>query len=220
MYTASILPRLAAPSQGVRSKIPTQPLHTTTPVLPRPITEAKRRTAVLLGLKRSAFRSSGMWRRVVWYKLADFSEEPTASNLSVSEDGGNSYQIPNYSILHEVVYFRAAETSRTSSAFSLNVTMIMFVITVNKFDIYTWLLIYRVVHAGSNLMRTAWQYPNERTDRLKTTEQWCDWDNNIQITPILISVLNDSEDGMLQYGWSVFCTLSVTLVLLLHCKIS
>jgi len=67
-----------------------------------------------------------------------------------------------YSILHEIVYFSVAETSRTSSAFSLNVTMIVFVITANKCDIYTWLLIYRVVHTGSNLMRTAWQHPNKQ----------------------------------------------------------
>jgi hypothetical protein len=42
-----------------------------------------------------------------------------------------------YSILYEIVYFSAAETSRTSSAFNLNVTMIVFVIIVNKCDIYT-----------------------------------------------------------------------------------
>jgi hypothetical protein len=68
----------------------------------------------------------------------------------------------NYSILHEVVYFSAAETSRTSSAFNLDVTTIVFVITVIEFDIYTWLLIYRVVHTGSNLMRIAWQHPNRQ----------------------------------------------------------
>jgi len=50
---------------------------------------------VLLGLKRNAWRSSWTWRRVVWYEQADFSEEPTASNLSVPENWGKSYHIPN-----------------------------------------------------------------------------------------------------------------------------
>ena len=59
-----------------------------------------------------------------------------------------------YSILHEVVYFSAAATSWTMSAFNLNF-MIVFVITVNKFDKYARPLIYRVVHTGSNLMRIA-----------------------------------------------------------------
>lgn len=67
-----------------------------------------------------------------------------------------------YSILHEVVYFSTDETSRISSSFSLNVTMIVFVAAVNKFDIYKWLIIYRVVHTGSNLMRRAWQHPNKQ----------------------------------------------------------
>jgi hypothetical protein len=165
--SASILLRFAALSQGARSELPTQPLHTATPVLPRPITAAKRHTAVLLGLKRNVLRSSGMWRHVVWYDLTDFSEEPHASNLSAPEDGGNRSLrnvtiSKNYSSLHEVVYFSAAVTSRTSSAFSLNVTMIVFVITVNKFHIYTWRLIHRVVHTGSDLMSIAWQLANKQ----------------------------------------------------------
>jgi hypothetical protein len=75
-----------------------------------------------------------------------------------------------YSILHEVVYFSAAETSRTLSAFNLNVNMIVFVITVHKFDKYTWLLIYRVVHTGYNLMKITWQRPNKQCLALRPLE--------------------------------------------------
>jgi hypothetical protein len=88
----SILSRYTALSQDALSRLPIQQrLHTTTPVLSRPITEVKRWTAALLGLKCNLLRSSGMWRRVVWCKLADFSEEPTASILRVPEDGGNRF---------------------------------------------------------------------------------------------------------------------------------